>query len=253
MARLFEAYRAFHEQGFVPIFTEDGFDSRVLVEACLLAGMKGIEYTLRRHDAPEMIPWIRKNFPDLFLLVGSTLDDERIVRKMRKKHPQIRTLAEVTLWGVDGFVSMLGWSVESIRKYSPTHVIAPSAMTVTEALQQTGAGAHFQKLLGPDVSLVKLCRNDASFDYCPILVTGGQNLERIPQTIDAGAVLVGAGFDLTLKGLPKDVGAQQVAGILRQYLAVTAEARARKFPQMTAAIGKDRQTWLDALPHYHTF
>jgi len=56
MSRLFDAYRAFHEQGFIPIFTEDGFDSRMLIDACVAAGLKGIEYTLRKRDADTMIP-----------------------------------------------------------------------------------------------------------------------------------------------------------------------------------------------------
>src|SRR5438046_1863577 len=46
--RVFEAYRAFHDQVFMPIFVEDGYDSKLLIEACVAAGMKGIEYTLRR-------------------------------------------------------------------------------------------------------------------------------------------------------------------------------------------------------------
>ena len=41
MSRLFEAYRAIHEQAFMPIFTENGTDSRQLVEACVDEGISG--------------------------------------------------------------------------------------------------------------------------------------------------------------------------------------------------------------------
>jgi 2-keto-3-deoxy-6-phosphogluconate aldolase len=253
MTRLFDAYRAFHEQGFVPIFTEDGFDSKKLVAACVAAGMKGIEYTMRKSDVREMIPWIRKTYPDLFVLVGSTLDDEGIVKKMRRKNPQLLTLDEIAALDVHGFVSMIGWSLPSIRKFAPTHIIAPTASTVTEAFQQVGAGAHFAKLNGQDLGFVKRCRGEAAYDYCPIMVTGGMTTERIPEAINAGAVLVGAGFDMTLKGQPKDLSEKQITDVMRRYLDAMRAAREKAWPQLAAAMGKDQQTWLDALPHYHPF
>jgi len=253
MSRLLEAYRAVHEQGFLPIFVDDEYDSKMLVEACIAAGMKAIEYTLRRRDAHKMVPWIRENHPDLFLLVGSTLDDEKIVRKMKRRHPQLLTVAELDAMDVDGYISMLGWSPESIRKYSATRLIMPTAMTVNEALFQVAAGAHFAKLHGSDLGLVKRCRQSAAFDYCPILVTGGQTTEKIPETIDAGAILIATGFDLTIEGEPLDVAPEKVADAMKAHMDAVRVARARKWPELDAAIGGDPQTWLDALPHYHPF
>lgn len=253
MSRLLEAYRGFHEQGFIPIFVQDHFDSKLLVEACVKAGMKGVEYTLRRKDADTMIPWIRQAYPDLYLLVGSTLDDDRIAVQRKRYHPQLMTVKELDRLEVDGFVSMIGWSLESIREYAAKRIIVPTAMTVTEAFQQTGAGAHFIKLNGKDLSLVKRCRDDAAFDYCPIMVTGGASLERIPSIVDAGAAAVGTGFDLILKDTGPEVTVDEVADILRQYLHAVQEARAAKWPQMSKAIGGDTQAWLDSLPHYHPF
>ena len=52
---LLDIYRAVHEQVFLPIFVQDHFDTKTLVEACVQAGCKCIEYTLRRADADEMI------------------------------------------------------------------------------------------------------------------------------------------------------------------------------------------------------
>jgi hypothetical protein len=114
MNRLFEAYRALHEQAFAPIFCRDEFDSRRQVEACAAAGCKGIEYTLRKADAREMIPWVRKNYPNLFLIVGSTIDSDKIIRSQRRKFSQLMTLEEISQFGVDGFISMLGWSEKTI-------------------------------------------------------------------------------------------------------------------------------------------
>jgi|GEM_PF-1081326 len=251
--RLFAAYRAFHQQGFVPIFVDDPFDSKTLVEACVAAGCRGIEYTLRRRDAHVMIPWIREHYPDLYLLVGSTLDDDRIVARMKKRHPQLLTVAEIDALDVDGFVSMIGWSEASIRRYAPNRIVIPSAWTVNDAFFQVKAGAHFAKLLGPEIDLVKRCRMQAAFDYCPIMVTGGMTPERIPATIEAGAAMVGAGFDLILKGCPADTGIEQAAAAVKTYLQTTRQARERVYPELARAANADDASWLAALPHYHPF
>ena len=253
MARLFDAYRGIHRQGFVPIFVAGGFDSRMLVEACVEAGCRGIEYTLRRPDADRMIPWIRENFPDLYLLVGSTLDDERIVRKMKEKHPQLLTISEIEQHNVDGLVSMVGYSLETIRRYSGRRIIIPTAMTVTEALQQTSAGAQFIKLSGTDLGFVRRVRGAATHGFCPCFVTGGMTPERIPEAVSAGAVLVAAGFDLILKGTPESISRGEVAALIREYIDAADTARRKTFPQMMQADPSDRQAWLDSLPHFHPF
>jgi 2-keto-3-deoxy-6-phosphogluconate aldolase len=148
---------------------------------------------------------------------------------------------------------MLGWTEHSVRKYAPTHVIMPTAMTVTEALLQTSWGAHFQKLMGTDIGFIKRCRGDAAFDYCPIIVTGGQTPATIPATIQAGAMMIGTGFDLTLKGQPADVGVPKITEVMKQYLQVSQQARAQTWPDLAKTDAGPKQAWLDALPHWHPF
>jgi 2-keto-3-deoxy-6-phosphogluconate aldolase len=252
LSRLFDAYRAFHEQGFIPIFVHDDLDSKMLVDACIEAGARGIEYTLRRRDANEMIPWIRENYPNLYLLAGSTMDNEGIVGRVKRRHPQALTVAELDAMDVDGFVSMMAYSEQSIRKYAPTRLLMPCAMTSNEAFFQIGAGAHFAKLIGPDVEMVKRCRAVPTYDYCPIMITGGMTTQRIPEAVTAGAVLIGSGFDLMLKGERNPTRATIVQR-LREFIEVTAEARAKQWPEMAAAMGGDAQAWLDSLPHIHPF
>jgi 2-keto-3-deoxy-6-phosphogluconate aldolase len=163
------------------------------------------------------------------------------------------TIAQLAELGVDGFVSMIGWSEQSIRRYSATHLIIPTAMTVNEAFEQTGYGAHFIKLLGPDVSFVRRCRADAAFGYCPIMITGGMTCQQIPVAVEAGAVLIGAGFDLTLKGHDKEVGPEAIASVLTEYQATVIHARAARYPQLAVNINSSNEIWLNSLPHYHPF
>jgi len=253
MSRLFEAYRAIHEQAFIPIFTENGTDSRQLVEACVDAGCKGIEYTLRRRDAPEIIPWIRESFPDLYIIAGSTLDSEPILRRARSRHPQLRSLKELVDMGVDGIASLVGFQAETVQHYSSTHLVVSPASTILEAFRAVSAGAHFVKLVGPSLDLVRLCRNEAGFGYCPILITGGMSLDIIPEAFSAGVALVGSGFDLMLKDKPRALPTSEVTDLLKRYLDRAKSARAKGWPELAKAEGGDRRAWLAALPHHHPF
>ena len=253
MRKLLEIYRAVHEQAFIPIFVDDDFDSRLLLDACVAAGTRCIEYTLRRRDANQMIPWIRENYPDLILLVGSTIDDDSIIAKQRRHHPQLVTISELDAMDVHGFVSMLGWHEENIREFSQRRIIVPTAMTSNEAFFQVGAGAHFVKLLGNDMDLVRLCRAAPTFEYCPIFVTGGVTENRISEVITAGAVLTASGFDVILKGQSENVTAPRISAILERYIAAAKKAREEYWPQLQQVGGAADQAWLDALPHYHPF
>ncbi len=249
---LFEAYRTVHEQGFVPIFVQDELDSQMLIEACLEAGVRAVEYTLRRTDAREMIPWIKQHYPDICLLAGSTVDDENIVRHCRKRYPQLMTVSELDQAGVDGFVSMLPWKEESIRACCRRRLVMPCAATSGEAFLQVAAGAHFAKLIGPGLEVVQRCRAVPTFDFCPVFITGGMTTQRIPEAVEAGAAVIGSGFDLILAG-EVSPNSKTVVRKLREFIDAAADARAKKWPDMARAIGGDRQTWLDSLPHYHPF
>jgi 2-keto-3-deoxy-6-phosphogluconate aldolase len=253
MDHLHATYRKIHEQGFLPIFVEDGLDSKLLVEACVMAGCKGLEYTLRRHDAHIMIPWIRENYPDLILLVGSTLDGNSIVEQARLSHPQMLTLDELASIGVDGFVSMVGFREETISKYSSTHLIFAPSSTLREAFVALEAGAQFVKMMGPELDLVRQCRSDAVFGLCPVMMTGGMYLERIPEAVEAGAVVIGTGFDLVLKQSSRNPSAKEISESLKRYIETTCQARDQKWPKLAKSRDSDFSSWLLTLPHYHPF
>ena len=250
--RLLSVYRTVYEQGFLPIFVRDSFDTQVLMEGCLEAGVRVIEYTLRRPDAHVMIPKLRQQYPDLCILAGSTLDDDRIINQLRQRNPVLLTLAELDAIGVDGFVSMLGYREESIRRYAGHRLLIPSANTPNEAYFQVGAGAHFAKFVGSDLSLVKRCRLEPAHGFCPVMVTGGATLDRIEEIVAAGAVLIGSGFDLMLRG-ETNVTAHKVATVVRAYCEAVQAARAKTWPALARVAGADDKTWLAALPHFHPF
>ena len=249
---ILSVYRTVYEQGFLPIFVKDNFDTPVLLEGCLEAGVKVIEYTLRRPDAHVMIPKIRQQYPDLCILAGSTLDDDAMIHQLRRQNPVLLTVAELDAIGVDGFVSMLGWREETIRRYASRRLIIPSAHTLNEAYFQVGAGAHFAKFVGSDLALVKRCRMEPTHGFCPIMVTGGATLDRIEEIVTAGAVLIGSGFDLILRG-ETNITSHKVATVVRAYCDAVQAARNQTWPALARAAGADNKTWLAALPHVHPF
>jgi 2-keto-3-deoxy-6-phosphogluconate aldolase len=246
-------YRSICEQGFIPIFATDDFDPKPYVSACVQAGCRVIEYTLRRSDAGETIQWIRNTYPDLFLLVGSTLDQDWIVSRLKKKQPHLLTLDELAALDIDGMVSMMGWSQDSIRKYAPTHILAPTAMTLREAFQQMAAGASFIKIIGTQIDFVRLLQGDGAFGFCPILVTGGMTRERIPETIDAGALVVASGLEVLAQGCPGDKEPGEIQKEVERFLDITQKAQRSRWPWVEEGLNADPEAWIEKVPHVHLF
>jgi 2-keto-3-deoxy-6-phosphogluconate aldolase len=163
------------------------------------------------------------------------------------------TLDELADLGVDGFVSMVGFHEETIQRYAPSHLMVPTVMTLPEAFQAVSAGAHFCKMIGPDLKLVRLSRGDGGFGFCPPMVTGGMSLDRIPETIEAGALFVGTGFELTLKDCHQPISKTHVAEVLREYMDTARDAQRATWPVLAQHSESDMVTWLNALPHHHPF
>ncbi len=251
---LLKKYRTAYDQCFIPIFVHDQFDTEMLLEACRLADVKVIEYTLRRDDANIVIPTLKKRFPELTVMTGSNIDSEMIINNMKRLYPQLMTMSELNEAGVDGFVSMLPFSDETIKKYAEDHILIPSAATPGEALRQAAAGAHFIKMSGADLKLVKTSRAAPTFGYCPVFVTGGVTPEKMEEVYQTGAVLTASGFDLILKGCnPEELTAEYIAEKLRLFISTAKKARSLAFPQLAEADKMNDEEFLRIVPHYHPF
>jgi len=253
-SRVLKCYRMAYEQCFVPIFVRDAFDTETLLRGCELAGVQAVEYTLRRPDADQVIPQLRKRWPEKGLFVGSMLDSDKITLQLRQRHPQLMTFAELADIGVDGFVSMLPFSDETIRAYADRCVMIPSAATPGEALRQVACGAHMVKLMGGNRDLRTACHAAPTHGFCPIFVTGGVTPERMPEIYADGAVLTASGFDLILKDVdPATLTAEMVAERLKLFIDAAKQARAAVLPQLADTKDLSDEQWLDLLPHYHPF
>ncbi len=250
MNELFKKYRALYEQTFVPIFVKDDFDTATLLEGCKLAGVKVIEYTLRREDANKVIPKLKKEHPEFYTFVGSTIDADGIVEQMKAKHPQLMRIDELAPF-VDGFVSMLPYSDETIARYKDTHLIIPTAETSGEALRQMRAGASFIKVCGPDFSFSKALHAAPTFSYCPTFITGGVNTARMEEAFECGNVLAAAGFDLILKGEdPLTLTPEKVAEKLTVFVNTAKAARAKVNPIFAGIEKLSDEEFVSSIPNY---
>ncbi len=247
---LFQAYRATVEQAWLPIFVADGYDTETLLKGCELAGLKVIEYTLRRPDASEVILRLKERFPDTVILMGSTIDSDEIICQRRAKFPQLMTLSELAPY-VDGFVSMLPYSDETLKKYGKTHLCIPTAESGGEALRQIKSGAAIIKVLGPDLSLSKRLHALPTFDYCPTYVTGGITPERMEEAFSAGNILCATGFDVILRGIePNRLTAHIAAERIMAFVDAAKQARDRIFPALANTEHLSDREFLEALPNY---
>lgn len=248
--KLFANYRKIFEQAWMPIFGNDPYDTEMLLTACELAGLKVIEYTLRRHDADAVIPTLKERFPNSVVLVGSTIDDEKIIAQMKEKHPQLKTVQELAPY-VDGFVSMLPYTNETLDAYRTTHISIPCAETAGEALRQLKHGASFIKVLGPDFSFSKQLHAVPTFGYCPTYITGGVTRERMSEAFAAGNILCAAGFDVVLRNEDsKTLTAQKVADLLYSFVETAKVARLSVNPCLRDIENMSDEMFLKVLPNY---
>lgn len=259
MPDLIKSYTALHRQGFVPIFVRDELDAVMLTEAAVEAGAVAVEITCRRPDVVEEIRRIRKQFPDILVMVGSIVDDGPMLEHLKRRRPDMPSIDELIGLGVHGFVSFMPISIDTIARVSETHLIAPGVETMREGVAAAEAGAQFVKyfstaaLGGPD--RVALLNSAATFGLLPTFITGGVTLERVGAFIEAGASLLGSGWDLILSN---DYAAQRehpdpkaLADRLRAFIEATQKARCNMASQFV--LEAEDADYLRLLPHWHPF
>lgn len=249
MSNLFKNYRKVFEQAWLPLFVKDDYDTGMLLEACRLAGIQVLEYTLRREDAKDVVPTLKERFSGV-VLMGSTIDSAPVVEQLKEKYPQVMSIDELAPY-VDGFVSILPYSDETLRKYGKTHICIPAAETGGEALRQVNSGAAFIKVVGPDFSFSKSLHSAPTFNYCPTYITGGVTRERMNDAFAAGNVLCASGFDVVLRGEdPAFLTAQRVAELITSFVETAKAARAEVFPGLKNLEQLSDEAFVKALPNY---
>ena len=234
-------------QRFMPIFIHDDLDSKMLVAGAVEAGCMVLEYTCRRHDAREIIPWIKREYPHVAVFGASLVDGPKSSLFLSKHRPNFITIEEIVDLGVDGLISFLKFRPETYERYTNDLVMIPGVHTYNEALEQLELGADFVKILGNTPYGAKIISfgRKATHELFPIMITGGMTEKTIPQFIKEGATLVTAGFDVILKKeIEKGEGITQqvVSAAVKRYIDATRESQRRYWPEYYAILGGSSQS-----------
>lgn len=240
-------------QGFLPIYVHDDLDSRMLVEGAVDAGCEVLEYTCRRHDARQMIPWIKKQFPHVKVFGATLMDGPRTEQALRRKTPNFMSVKEMVDLGADGLVSFLCFRPSTYQSYGDQLVLVPGVATANEALDQLELGADLIKAVIATTGGEELvCKSRiATHGGLPFLVTGGVTSERMASMIAAGVVMGSAGFDLILKAdldTGRTITRKLVSERVRVMLETVRETRRTYQPDLFEAVEAGQPNLMDAGP-----
>ena len=200
--------------GLVAVIRAENPDQALhIAEACANGGVAALEITSTVPGASRVIEHLAKNSTSGILLgAGTVLDPET---------------ARVAILSGAQFVVSPALNPETARLCNRYQVpYMPGAGTVGEVIGAMECGADIVKvfpgeILGP--AFVKAVKGP--LPQANLMPTGGVNLENVAEWINAGAVAVGVGGNLTAAGKSGDIAS--ITRIARQFVDKIKEVRAR--------------------------
>jgi 2-dehydro-3-deoxyphosphogluconate aldolase/(4S)-4-hydroxy-2-oxoglutarate aldolase len=184
-----------------------------IADACALGGITALEITFTVPGAAGVIEHLAKKCsPEILLGAGTVLDPET---------------ARVAILAGAHFVVSPALNPETARLCNRYQVpYMPGAATVGEVIAAMECGADIVKvfpgeILGP--AFVKAVKGP--LPQAQLMPTGGVNLENVAQWINAGAVAIGVGGNLTAGAKSGDFAS--ISHVARQFVEKIKEARAR--------------------------
>jgi 2-dehydro-3-deoxyphosphogluconate aldolase / (4S)-4-hydroxy-2-oxoglutarate aldolase len=184
-----------------------------IADACALGGITALEITFTVPGAAGVIEHLAKKCSrEILLGAGTVLDPET---------------ARVAILAGAHFVVSPALNPETARLCNRYQVpYMPGAATVGEVIAAMECGADIVKvfpgeILGP--AFVKAVKGP--LPQAQLMPTGGVNLENVAQWINAGAVAIGVGGNLTAGAKSGDFAS--ISHVARQFVEKIKEARAR--------------------------
>ena len=200
MISLADKYLRLLQQGWIPIFVNDGRDAEVLVDACVTAGLQVIEITCRRETALDEIVQAKRRWPELIILAGSTVDNHDMVRHVNSIGTALPTIDQLVEAGADGFVSIFPFSDATIERLRHTHLLIPGVSSLSEAYQMMGKGVHVAKMVNTPPAEIGIYTSAPTHSLIPLLVTGGISKRNIDSYVKHGAAVLAGGWDIMMDG-----------------------------------------------------
>jgi 2-dehydro-3-deoxyphosphogluconate aldolase/(4S)-4-hydroxy-2-oxoglutarate aldolase len=210
-----EVLKRLADCGVVAVVRADSEEMAVhIAEACIKAGIVGIEITFTVPGADRIIRALTEKYSPEEMLVGAgtVLDSET---------------ARIAILAGANYVVSPYLDVPTVKTCLRYQVACmPGAMTVKEAAECMEAGADIIKIFPGNLFGPKIIKSiKGPLPQAKMMPTGGVNADNAGEWIRAGAVAVGAGSDLTAGAKTGDYDA--VTAIGKKMVAAVAEARAQ--------------------------
>lgn len=211
-----EVLKRLKECGVVAVVRAESEDQAMkIVDACIEAGIVGIEVTFTVPGALDVIKALTQKYSPEEILVGAgtVLDAE--------------TARAAILAGANYVVSP--YLNTDMVKLCLRYQIAcmPGAMTIKEVVEAMEAGADIVKIFPGNLFGPKIIKSiKGPIPQAEMMPTGGVNAENAGEWIRAGAVAVGAGSDLTAGAKTGDYAS--IVRIGKQMIQAVKEAREAK-------------------------
>jgi len=185
-----------------------------IADACVAAGIAGIEITYTVPGASEVISELSKRYTNGEIIVGAgtVLDPE--------------TARTAILAGAQYIVSP-SFNAETVRLCNRYQVACmPGAMTIREVVDVMESGADIVKVFPGELYGPKIIKAiKGPIPQAVLMPTGGVSLDNVDEWIKAGCVAVGVGGALTAGAAKGDY--ESITTIGKQFVAKVKEARAK--------------------------
>jgi 2-dehydro-3-deoxyphosphogluconate aldolase/(4S)-4-hydroxy-2-oxoglutarate aldolase len=188
-------------------------EALAVIEAIAAGGITTIEITMTVPNAIDLIASLSSTRDDLLIGAGSVLDPETA-------RECIAAGAQFIVSPATNFDTILYCNEKGI-------VVMPGALTPTEIVNASDAGADFVKVFPADsMGGAKYLRSlKAPLPDIKLIPTGGVNQSTAAEFIKAGAEAIGVGADLVDLAAIREGRASDVTSAAKKYLEIVADAR----------------------------
>jgi 2-dehydro-3-deoxyphosphogluconate aldolase/(4S)-4-hydroxy-2-oxoglutarate aldolase len=210
-----EVLSALKSGGIIPVIRAESADAAVRTSEALVAGgIATLEITMTVPDALRAMRFVSERLGADVLLGAGTVTTTRMAADALDAGARFLVspcvVADVIALARDRGVAILPGALTPTEVFT-AHTLGGDIVKVFPA-SAVGGPAYLRALKGP-------------FPYIDLCPTGGVNLDTIGEFIKAGAVAVGVGGELVLKGAIQAGEFGRITDLARRYVEALARAR----------------------------
>lgn len=209
-----DLYESIRNAGILPVVAIDSLETAVpLAQACVDAGLTGLEITFRTECAAQAIRAIREAFPRLLLGAGTILSCD---------------LADQALDAGADFLVTPGLNPKVVQYAQQRNVpILPGVTTPAEVEQAMELGLEVLKFFPAEQSggLAKIKAMAAPFPMFKVMPTGGISLKNLKEYISSPVICACGGSYMVTADLIDNHKWDEIKDLCKKSVEIVKEAR----------------------------